>query len=161
MTEQSKNLRAFLGMIAVSEVGPALMAKSEDGYKVLFGATAANPLTFSDYHDHPRKFATAVIRGRQVTSSAAGRYQILARYFDAYKGQLGLKDFSPASQDAIAIQLIRECRALPMIAAGEIEAAIDACKSRWASLPGANYQQNEQKMAFLVDAYKSFGGEVA
>ena len=34
---------------------------------------------------------------------------------DAYRKQLGLKDFSPKSQDAVAIQQIKERGALPMI----------------------------------------------
>lgn len=157
------NVKAFLSMLAVSELGPALMGLTEDGYKALYGATAKNPLVFDSYHDHPRKLRIVNIKGREVGSTAAGRYQILARIFDAYrqKSMLNLADFSPASQDAIAIQLIRECKALPLIEAGQIEKAIDACKSRWASLPGAGYNQNEHKMGFLVDAYKSFGGTVA
>ena len=161
MQQQSTNLKAFLSMLAVSEIGPALMTKTEDGYKALFGATPANPIIFDSYYDHPRKMITRVIRGNSVTSSAAGRYQILARIYDYYKRTLRLPDFSPASQDAIAIQLIRECKALELIEVGAIEAAISACRSRWASLPGAGYNQNEQKMAFLVDAYRSFGGVVA
>ena len=33
----------------------------------------------------------------------------------AYRKQLGLKDFSPKSQDAVALQQIKERGALPMI----------------------------------------------
>lgn len=159
---QSINLKAFLGMIAMSEIGPALMIASDDGYNVIVGSTARNPDLFRSYGDHPRKSVEIRDkRGVTIRSTAAGRYQILARIFDAYKRLLGLADFSRASQDAIAIQLIRECRALPLIEAGQIEEAIDACRSRWASLPGAGYGQNEMKMGFLVDAYRKLGGKVA
>lgn len=160
-TTLSANLRAFLGMLAMSEIGPALMMKSDDGYNVIVGSTPKAPDLFTSYADHPRKTVPVLIKSQFVTSTAAGRYQILKRYFDIYKKQLGLPDFSPASQDAIAVQLIRECRALQLIEDGHIEAAIDACRSRWASLPGAGYNQNENKMAFLIDAYKSQGGSVA
>ena len=37
---------------------------------------------------------------------------------DAYRKQLGLKDFSPKSQDAVALQQIKERGALPMIDRG-------------------------------------------
>ena len=36
-------------------------------------------------------------------------------WWDAYRKQLGLKDFSPKSQDAVALQQIKERGALPMI----------------------------------------------
>lgn len=157
----STNVRAFLSMIAMSEIGPALMMKSDDGYNVIVGSNAKAPDLFHSYADHPRKLVSLLIKGKEVKSTAAGRYQILQRYFDAYKKQLGLSDFSPTSQDAIANQILRECRALSLIEAGRIEEAINACRSRWASLPGAGYNQNEQKMGFLVDAFKSHGGKLA
>ena len=46
---------------------------------------------------------------------------------DAYRKQLGLKDFSPKSQDAVALQQIKERGALPMIDRGDIRQAIDRC----------------------------------
>ena len=39
---------------------------------------------------------------------------------DAYRKQLGLKDFSPKSQDVVALQQIKERGALPMIDRGDI-----------------------------------------
>ena len=60
---------------------------------------------------------------------------------DAYRKQLGLKDFSPKSQDAVALQQIKERGALPMIDRGDIRQAIDRCSNIWASLPGAGYGQ--------------------
>ena len=57
----------------------------------------------------------------------------------------GLKDFSPKSQDAVALQQIKERGALPMIDRGDIRQAIDRCSNIWASLPGAGYGQFEHK----------------
>ena len=113
----SPNLRAFLSMIAHSE-GTSSMPGSDDAYRVIVGSTPSAPKLFASYGDHPRKL---VQLRPDLTSSAAGRYQILARIFDAYKEQLKLHDFSPASQDAIAIQLINECHAMPDIQAGRFE----------------------------------------
>ena len=41
------------------------------------------------------------------------------------------------SQDAVALQQIKERGALPMIDRGDIRQAIDRCSNIWASLPGA------------------------
>ena len=64
--------------------------------------------------------------------------------------QLGLKDFSPKSQDAVALQQIKERGALPMIDRGDIRQAIDRCSNIWASLPGAGYGQFEHKADSLI-----------
>ena len=85
----------------------------------------------------------------------------MARYFDAYKKQLGLKDFGKTSQDAIAIQLIKECKAVDDIEAGNIESAIKKCSSRWASFPNAGYGQHENTMVKLVLSFENSGGVLA
>ena len=90
--------------------------------------------------------------------TAAGRYQLLSKYFDSYKAVLGLPDFSPLSQDRIALQQIKECRAIPLIEAGNVEAAIEKCAHIWASFPGAGYGQHEQRLAVLTKAYADAGG---
>ena len=94
-------------------------------------------------------------------STAAGRYQILERYYDAYKALLKLPDFSPKSQDAIAIQMIREHGALMDVIAGDIQDAIGKCSSIWASLPGSDYGQHENALAMLTSAYSNAGGRLA
>ena len=116
------------------------------GYDVLVGGGL-----FSGYADHPR--VPVPLPKLKISSTGAGRYQILERYYDHYKAQLKLKDFSPASQDAIAWQLIGECKAQADVMAGNFESAITKCRSRWASLPGAGYGQNEHKMEDLRRVY--------
>ena len=76
---------------------------------------------------------------------------------DAYRKQLGLKDFSPKSQDAVALQQIKERGALPMIDRGDIRQAIDRCSNIWASLPGAGYT-SEHKADSLIAKFKEAGG---
>jgi len=155
----TNNEKAFLDMIAHSEIGDPLLAKSDNGYNVIVGSTASHPSLFASYADHPRKL---VILDGGLKSTAAGRYQVLSRYFDYYKASLQLPDFSPASQDAIAIQLIKECKALDIIEFGQIELAINRCASRWASLPGQLnvYNQHINKMDDLVAAYVQAGGTI-
>jgi muramidase (phage lysozyme) len=146
-------------MIAVSELTARLLVLSDNGYNVLVGSTPDHPRLFSSYVDHPRQLIDLPRLG--IKSTAAGRYQILARFFDAYKKQLGLKDFSPASQDAIAVQMIRECGALQDIELGLLATAINKCRKRWASLPGAGYGQNENDFDTLALAFRRSGGVVA
>jgi muramidase (phage lysozyme) len=146
------NEKAFLDMIAWSEIGPELLKKSDDGYNVLVGSTPMHPRLFQSYVDHPRLY------NDDLDSTAAGRYQILKRYYDGYKSQLHLSDFGHDSQDAIALQMIKECKALSMINSGNIVAGIIRCASRWASLPGNTYQQHTHPIEDLVAAYKEAGG---
>ena len=146
------NEKALLDTIGFSEIGRSLLATSDHGYNVLLGGAL-----FSNYADHPRK----LISVNGLTSTAAGKYQILERYFDAYKKQLHLPDFSPASQDKIAMQMIKEVGADKLINEGQFEQAIVKCSSRWASLPGSQYGQHTNDMAHLKAYYENVGGKIA
>jgi muramidase (phage lysozyme) len=150
----TSNQKAFLGMIAWSEgTDNGRQPTNDHGYDVLVGGGL-----FTGYADHPRQ----LIQIRPgLASTAAGRYQLLARYYDAYKRTLGLSDFSPASQDAIALQQIRERKALPAIEAGQVELAARLVSNIWASLPGAGYGQHEQNIQSLIAAYTRAGGTLA
>lgn len=151
----SPNLQAFLDMTAYSEIGPELLALSDNGYNVLVGSTPEKPLLFTDYSHHPQ------IHNPAMNSDAAGRYQFMGRYWSAYKLQLSLADFGSESQDRWAVQLIKECRALDDVQNGQIAKAIAKCSSRWASFPGAGYGQHEHQLATLEAAYESAGGQFA
>jgi muramidase (phage lysozyme) len=145
------NRDAFLTMLAASEGTKGKC--NDDGYSCIVGGSCAG-----SYDDHPR---ILVDLGHGLKSTAAGRYQVLERYFDAYKAQLGLPDFSPASQDAIALQQIKERNALDDIDAGNLASAVTKCSNIWASLPGNNYGQHVQTIAFLTAAYTDAGGTLA
>jgi muramidase (phage lysozyme) len=155
LTAGGENRIAFLDMIAVSEIGAALLAESDDGYNVLVGSTPAKPLLFKSYADHPNVLNTA------LRSTAAGRYQILNRWWRIYKAQMFLRDFSPISQDRYALQQLREHGALPLIDAGAFEAAVAKVSNVWASLPGAGYGQHENQIEHLLAAYQAAGGELS
>ena len=149
------NLNAFLTMVALSE-GTELIG--DHGYNCIVGSTPAHPHLFSSYADHPR---IAVRLSPALISTAAGRYQILERFYDAYKASLNLPDFSPASQDAIATQMIRERHALDDVLAGRLESAVAKCSGTWASLPGNEYGQHQNTLASLQSAYTQSGGSLA
>ncbi|MDN7554671.1 glycoside hydrolase family 104 protein [Burkholderia vietnamiensis] len=151
-----RNRIAFLDAIAVSEIGATLLAKSDDGYNVLVGSTPARPLLFSSYVMHPN----VLNRQIPVPSTAAGRYQILARWWRIYQAQMKLPDFGPVSQDRYALQQLREHGALPLIDAGRFREAVAKVSNVWASMPGAGYGQHENDIERLQAAYLAAGGEV-
>lgn len=157
ITGISKQMSAFLDMIGMSE-GTRQAVGSDDGYNVIVGGTSAKPNLFKSYLDHPRKLVQ-VRPG--LSSTAAGRYQDLAHIYDSYKASLHLSDFSPASQDRIAIQLIHECHAEADIEAGNIESALTKCSSRWASMPGNKDGQGGRSVAYEKAAFVAAGGKLS
>ncbi len=151
-----RNVLAFLDMIAFSE-GTSTVKGSDNGYNVLYGGGL-----FQSYLDHPRQRLTFPINGKPVTSTAAGRYQLLERYWDAYRTSLRLQGgYTPENQDRIALQQIRERRALEDLKAGRISDAIRKCANIWASFPGNSYGQNPHQPEKLLAFYAAVGGTFA
>jgi len=146
---QDQNVKAFLWMLRVSE-GTA----GQDGYSTIVGGSQ-----FQGFADHPRVLIALPNLG--IKSSAAGAYQIIRRTWDGVRDKLGLPDFSPESQDAAAIELIRQRGALADVKAGRFADAVEKCKKEWASLPGAGYGQRENTLARLQGAYETAGGYIA
>lgn len=146
-----KNVKAFLMAIRTGEgtTGP-------NGYRTHFGGSL-----FSSYADHPRKVITA----GGYSSSAAGAYQFLTRTWDEVKAKLNLPDFSPASQDAAAVELIRRRGALEDVVAGRFATALHKCAPEWASLPTkagkSYYGQPVKSLATLQKVYTNHGGTIA
>jgi muramidase (phage lysozyme) len=151
MIEINKNRKAFLDMISISE---GTFGRGDGGYNVIVGGKL-----FKSYKDHPR--IKVYLPRLKINSTAAGRYQLLMRYWDAYRRQLKLADFSPANQDQVALQQIKEQVALADIDSGRFDAAVKKCANIWASLPGAGYGQHENNLKKLRLAFVNAGGFVA
>jgi muramidase (phage lysozyme) len=108
-------------------------------YNVMYGGK-----TFDDFSDHPRidvpiTDPNSPNVGR--TSSAAGRYQFLGSTWDKVAGQLGLTDFSPASQDQAAWRLAQDDYAnrkgsdlLTDLKAGKLDEIKSALAPTWEGL---------------------------
>jgi|SRR5215217_3063478 len=152
------NVLAFLDALAWAEGTSTSKHTLDDGYDVVVGGIDS-PNTFSSYRDHPAVLVQVNRKG--LKSTAAGRYQLLLRYFRAYKVALNLPDFSPISQDKIAIRQIKEQGALLDVIAGRIGKAVDKCRNIWASLPGAGYGQHEHSLEDFISHYIAAGGKVA
>lgn len=158
------NEQALLKVIRYAEgtAGP-------NGYRTLFGGSL-----FSSFADHPRTAKQFTDRaGRRLWTSAAGAYQFMAvspipgggstrvNTWDRIAKKLALKDFTPASQDVAALELIREAGALPDVRAGRFADAIAKIRGIWASLPGAGYAQPEKTMPELAAVFQRSGGVLA
>lgn len=147
----SGNLNAFLDMICHSENG-SYLDHSDDGYNILAGGKVFPLPVPQCYATHPN------ILNAALDSTAAGRYQLLHRWYVPYAKLLKLNDFTPESQDLIAIQQIRERHALPDIESGDLPDAIDKCSNIWASLPGNDYGQHKNSIEFLQTFFLQSGG---
>jgi len=165
MIDGNQNVRAFLEAIAKCE-GTAQRAEP---YRVCYGYRH----TIQSYADHPAnlgewkgeklsdKLCSAAGLGPGCVSTAAGKYQITRTTWKSLKAKLKLKDFSPASQDAAAIELLRECGALPLVEVGNVAGAVNKARRIWASLPGAGYAQPERSLAWVQNQFKEAGGVLA
>lgn len=110
-------IKAFLDLIGKSEGAK---------YNTLYGGGK-----FTDYSKHPNIKITA----GKWTSTAAGKYQFLYGTWVEIAKRLKLKDFSPASQDAAAYQLLKDIGADKLILENKIKEAINISALKWASMP--------------------------
>lgn len=162
------NVRAMLEAIKLCEG-----TKHAGEYACLYGSRPGALRTFESFADHPRIVSRISDRDQRWTS-AAGAYQFMAvspipgggstrvDTWDRLKARLNLPDFSPASQDAAAVELLRECGALSRLQVGDLAGAVSRARRIWASLPGANYAgQGMRTMAQVQAWYTGNGGTLA
>lgn len=142
---KSPAVRKYLDMLAQAEGAD---------YGTKFGGEVTNDLS-----DHPRtRKGFTQTDGKKNTSSAAGRYQFLEKTWDDVAGAIGARDFSPESQDAAAVELLRRSGSLAKVQAGNYDEAIKLDNKTWASLPGSPYAQKTRSPEFVAAA---LGGKTA
>lgn len=125
-----------------------IIAASENAdYNTTFGGG-----TFDDFSRHPniqRKFKQK--DGKTNSSGAAGRYQFLKGTWNDLQEKLGLKDFSPRSQDIGALALLDEARgsggksALELALEGNYQGMVEKAGNIWASFPSAPAKYSQPK----------------
>lgn len=161
----SRNIAAFLTMLQMAEG----TAGQYDPYRVCYGYSHV----IADLSNHPA--ITGEWRGQQLSdsmcalagfgpgciSSAAGAYQLIKPTWVNAQRALGLPDFSAASQDAAAVELIRRRGALEDVKAGRFATAVGKCRNEWASLPGNYAGQGQRSMDTLAGWYSQAGGTIA
>jgi len=148
----SANLKAFLMVIRYAEG-----TDSSDGYQIQYTGTR-----FYDFADHPRIARCGNIRGKSVCSTAAGAYQFLETTWDEVAYAVGATDFSPASQDRGAMELIYRAGAMSDVESGNIPKAIAKLANVWASFPRWNgdangsYSQSVVSMDELLQVFRYY-----
>lgn len=143
----NKNVLAFLKVIRTGEG-----TSDANGYRRIFGGQL-----FSSFADHPR----ITVQKSGYTSSAAGAYQFIISTWDETKRLMGLRDFSPASQDLAAVGRIAARGALDDVKAGNFEQAIKKCAREWASLPFSPYGQPTITLGKAQSVYLASGGNIS
>lgn len=132
-------VKGFLDLLSKAE---GTYGVGDNGYNVAFGGA-----TDVGYDKHPQKLHSFTqTDGAQNQTSAAGRYQILAKTYQGLAKDLGKTDFSPATQDEMAIELIRRNGALDNVLTGDYEGAVNKLGGTWASLPSSQYAQPKRSM---------------
>ncbi|GAB3369933.1 paar repeat-containing protein [Massilia agri] len=148
------NVAAFLKAIAEAEGG---------GYDFKYGALRGrrnDRWRFSDTSTHPG----AGIDGK---TTAAGMYQITRPTWEHHGGKLGLDDFSPRTQDLIAVEILRSLRVVERIKAGEIASVMPTVARTWAALPKGpgqgNYYPHQRHIGYeqFLSTYLAAGGSMA
>ena len=102
------------------------------GYDVIVGGEL-----FTDYSDHLSQTCHAKPKLKSTGADATSFFPVGGM---PIASSLAWKTF-PKSQDAVALQQIKERMLTWAIDRGDIRQAIDRCSNIWASPPGAGYGQ--------------------
>lgn len=147
------NVAAFLKAIAAAEGG---------GYDFRYGALkgkANDRWRFTDMSTHPGP-------GIDGRTTAAGMYQITRPTWEHHGAKLGLRDFSPRTQDLIAVEILRSLGVIDAIKAGRIVDAMPKVARIWAALPKGPGQANQYppqryvKYEHFLATYLRAGGQL-
>ncbi len=150
----NSNVQAFLATIRHYESG--------GDYSILYGGGH-----FYDYSTHPDikvPFHNPLRSGDGINdfSTAAGAYQINHPTWLVWSALPGTpSDFSPSSQDALAVAGLKLIGALPDVVAGNFASAIQKASGTWASMPGSTAQQNPAQYSAVLAMYQNYGGNIA
>ena len=141
--------------------GLALIRKFESGgrYDVLYGGG-----TFDSFDDHPNVRVPFVnpATGKDDYSTAAGAYQINhPTWTGEIQPALSLPDFSPTSQDAAAVQLLKNIGAYDAVLKGDIDTALRRASKKWASLPYSTARQNPKTLQAALDSFTDYLSTIA
>ncbi len=161
-------IRAFLACLREFET--QAIKVDADRYRALNTALPNVPgqKSFNSFTAHPwSKFPKPT--WAKGTSTASGAYQCLVETAEGFIKKRMLFDleghdlFTPIAQDRLAVMLMEEKGALPAVRKGDLDAAVKALLSTWASLPGATQNHGrktaggkQMDMAYLRDIYARF-----
>lgn len=124
----------------------AFLGKSEGAdYDTIVGGRQK----ITDFTTHPNVVG---IRTADGPSTAAGKYQITGTTYRTVAPSAGVSDFSPESQDKVALHLIAQKGAMDDVTSGNFQAAIGKLGGVWASLPSSKYGQAHRSQEWVNQA---------
>ena len=149
------NVQAFLDTISQAEGGD---------YDLKYGGIKGNkndPWRITDYSTHPGP-------GYDGHTTAAGRYQINRdNWMENGVRKMGLTDFSPHTQDLIAVEGLRQQKTIDSVVAGDMRPSIAKAAKTWNALaqgPGlTNRVKGQHYVPYedLIAMFKKNGGTVS
>ena len=150
-SQAERNLSAFLAVIRQIE--------SANDYNALVGGGQ-----FSNMADHP--YFTGEWKGIRRSddnrlTTAAGAYQFISTTWREVATLLGLPDFSPASQDAGAVQLLKRRGAYNDVLAGNFDRAALKLVKEWEAFERILAGQYPYTLAQIKQLYSTNGGAFA
>ncbi len=138
LDKQSPEARAYLDLVAWKEVGKSLNADgSPAGYRERNGVPGSKGLMPESAIADNGKLPTDELRYN------VGRYQMKLEDVKDMRDRYDKKidDFSPESQDRIAVAKMKYRGVTEALESGDIRGAITKGGKEWASLPGSPYGQ--------------------
>lgn len=144
------NLSRFGNLIALAEgTGQA----GADAYRIAFGGGK-----IADLSQHPNAaVGFTETTGKKNKSTAAGKYQFLKNTWDDLSKRTGVKDFSPASQEANFRELLKQRKVLHLVEQGDFTSAINKLGRTFASLPSSPYAQNKRDWGWMQKTASELG----
>jgi muramidase (phage lysozyme) len=141
---QKPRVKALLDTIAYAE---GTLKYGNDSYRVLFGGRLFGDGTNRSFDQHPRTRSCLSRRGRELCTTAAGRYQIQWPTWDYFmrirniNKKCGDGRFTPLNQDRVALQAVIDCDGLNKLFNEPIPFTdLFACLGRtWSSMPGSKW----------------------
>lgn len=143
------NVLAFLKAIRLGE----------GTYKALGYLTIVGGSRFTSFNKHPR--IKIWVPRYKIYSTAAGAYQFIYTTWQSLAAMYKFPNFSPEWQDAGAVALIIEKKALADIQRGDLKSAIEKCAPVWASLPGSKAGQRQETFKVVQQVYEDNGGKLS
>lgn len=157
MYTKEQLINGFLHMIIASEhLYPTDLDRA---FNIFYGRSE-----FADMSDHPvltgekkgvplppEMCRAAGFASGKCVSTAAGGFQLIVPTWQRLRSKgTYLPDFSRESQIEAAKRLLIEIGAMRYLLGGEIEKAIAAASSQWASLPGSKAKQHPKPLSFAL-----------
>lgn len=151
LTQGARNLAAFLRVIRVIESGG-------DNYDMIVGGQR-----LTSFAEHPWVLQPNRPYPAGYNSNASGAYQFLSTTWKIARDAAGVRDFSPASQDAAAVAILKfpwRNGAYADVVAGRFNSAMAKLVLEWEAFQKILAGSYSYSVADVQNLYQNAGGAV-